>query len=123
MKEIPDDFKQRQLNDTRYICTKVKKYLGQLYARNADHQRVRVRVSKGVLTAALRKAWNLNTILSDDGIKNRADHRHHAIDAAVIAATSTRFMQSLSRLSAQAGKDGLASGIWNSAIQHRMNAP
>lgn len=90
-----DAFVERQLNDTRYICTEVKKYLQQTG--------VNVEISKGEATAALRHRWNLNRILSADGSseKNRADHRHHAIDAVVIALTSRSLFQELSMLSAQ----------------------
>ncbi len=97
-KEIDTDkFVERQLNDTRYICVEVKKYLQQIG--------VSVEISKGEATAALRHRWNLNRILSEDGSleKNRADHRHHAIDAIVIALTSRSLFQRLSRLSAQSG--------------------
>ena len=87
----------RQLNDTRYICVEVKKYLQQLG--------VGVEVSKGEATAALRHRWNLNRILARDGIieKNREDHRHHAVDAVVIALTSRALFQKLSSLSAKSG--------------------
>ncbi len=97
-KEIDTDkFVERQLNDTRYICVEVKKYLQQIG--------VNVEVSKGEATGALRHRWNLNRILARDGIieKNREDHRHHAIDAVVIALTSRALFQKLSRMSAQSG--------------------
>lgn len=97
-KEIKtDEFISRQLNDTRYICREVKGYLDQL---GAD-----VGITKGEATAALRHRWNLNRILAVDGLleKNRADHRHHAIDAVVIALTNRGLFQKLSRLSAQSG--------------------
>ena len=44
-------------------------------------------------------------MLSADGgnEKNRADHRHHAIDAIVIALTNRSLFHKLSRLSAQGG--------------------
>lgn len=95
-KEIDTDkFVERQLNDTRYICVEVKKYLQQIG--------VSIEISKGEATAALRHRWNLNGILSEDGLreKNRADHRHHAIDAIVIALISRNLFHKLSRLSAQ----------------------
>lgn len=97
-KEIEtDEFIERQLNDTRYICVEVKKYLQQIG--------VNVEVSKGEATAALRHRWGLSRILAEDGIieKNREDHRHHAIDAVVVALTSRSLFQKLSRLSAQSG--------------------
>ena len=39
----------------------------------------------GQLTAKLRSKWGLNELLSEDSSKNRADHRHHAVDAFVVA--------------------------------------
>lgn len=95
-KEIDmDKFIERQLNDTRYICVEVRDFLQQLGAP--------VEVSKGEATAKLRGRWKLNTLLSPDGSneKNRADHRHHAIDAVVIALTNRSLFHKLSRLSAQ----------------------
>ena len=49
----------------------------------------RVQVSAGRITAYLRDEWGLNAILADgdDDEKNREDHRHHAVDAVVIALT------------------------------------
>jgi hypothetical protein len=47
----------------------------------------------------LRRKWGLNNILPDHNFadpakgKNRKDHRHHAIDAAVIGATSRSLLQ------------------------------
>lgn len=90
-------FVERQLNDTRYICVEVKKYLQQLG--------VNVEVSKGEATAALRRRWGLNRILGEEGIneKNRKDHRHHAVDAVVVALTSRGLFHELSLLSAESG--------------------
>ncbi|MCX7020654.1 MAG: type II CRISPR RNA-guided endonuclease Cas9 [bacterium] len=81
----------RQLNDTRYISRQVHEYLRLLG--------VPVQCTRGQVTAELRYCWGLNTILSDDGSneKNRTDHRHHAIDAAVIALTTERHLQLLAR--------------------------
>ncbi len=95
MRDIPEDFASRQLNDTSYICTEVMKFVGRLG--------VSVEVSKGAATAALRRRWGLNSILAEDGEKTRADHRHHAVDALVIALTSRSLFQRLSRESATTG--------------------
>lgn len=90
-----DEFVSRQLNDTRYICREVKDFLLQLG--------IEVEISKGGTTAMLRGRWKLNTLLHPDSSneKNRADHRHHAIDAVVIALTNRSLFHKLSRLSAQ----------------------
>ncbi len=92
-----DEFVTRQLNDTRYICREVSNYLLGLGCR--------VQVSKGEATSALRHKWALNVILSPDGSgeKNRGDHRHHAIDAIVVALTTPSLFKQLSKLSAQTG--------------------
>ncbi len=96
-----DEFISRQLNDTRYICTEVKKYLQKLG--------VNVDVTKGGATAQLRRKWGIDNIFpvpenapqNTLGKKIRTDHRHHAIDAIVIALTTRSLFQKLSRNSAR----------------------
>ena len=88
MEAIPDDFTSRQLNDTRYASRLAAEYVGLLYGGRADAEhRQRVYVCTGGTTAFLRNEWKLNTILGDGGPKTRDDHRHHAVDALVIALT------------------------------------
>jgi len=102
-----DHFSQRQLNDTRYISKAVVGYLKTLYPVAQRTGERTVQSCRGGLTARLRYQWGLNRVLDDildksgnpitsltrDNIrvKSRADHRHHAIDAVVIA-LSTRSM-------------------------------
>ena len=89
-----DDFISRQLNETRYISREVSSYLKQLGST--------IQVSTGQTTAILRRAWNLNSVLAPDGAieKNRQDHRHHAIDAIVIALTRRSLFQMIAKMSA-----------------------
>jgi len=84
-----NEFINRQLVDTAYIARTVADYVRCL---GTD-----VVCSKGQLTAELRYRWGLNEILRDDGLnlKNREDHRHHAVDAIVIALTDRSRMQKL----------------------------
>ena len=84
-----DDFVNRQLTDTAYISRLVSQYLRCLGAT--------IVTPRGQMTADLRHFWGLNTILdvSGRGEKNRADHRHHAIDAIVIALTDRQRLQAL----------------------------
>ncbi len=90
MENLDDvDFVSQQLNETRYIARQTVTFLGQLG--------VNVQPVKGGTTALLRRAWALNGILSNDGEKTREDHRHHAIDALVVALTDRRAVQRLSR--------------------------
>lgn len=84
-----DDFIARQLNDTRYISVEVKNYLKQLGCE--------IRVCKGGTTAMLRHYWGLNDLLGASNKKERGDHRHHAIDAIVIALTTRGLYQRLVR--------------------------
>lgn len=87
-----DDFINSQLSDTAYISREVKDYVRVL---GSD-----VSVSKGQLTAWLRHRWGLNSLLGGDE-KNRTDHRHHAIDAAVTAAVSRRLYRQVVHLAEQ----------------------
>lgn len=86
-----EQFISRQLTDTAYITATVVEYLKALA--------IDVLGSKGQLTAEVRHQWGLNDVLRDDGlnVKNREDHRHHAIDAVVIALTNRSRLQSLAR--------------------------
>jgi len=83
-----DEFASRQLNDTRYASRLAMEYLGLLYGGLTDEDgNRRVEAGRGAVTALLRAGWDLNRILSRDGSKSRDDHRHHAVDAVVIALT------------------------------------
>ena len=102
-----DDFAARQLNDTRYITTLVVSYLSLLYPAEMRVGEKTIQTCRGGLTSELRRTWELNNLLSPlynadgnpvlsakldrDGnpLKSRDDHRHHAIDAVVVA-LSTR---------------------------------
>ena len=67
-----------------------------------------MQVSAGRITAYLRDEWGLNAILADgdEDEKNRADHRHHAVDAAVIALTNAATVELLSRSAELAAERG-----------------
>ncbi|CAM1362130.1 CRISPR-associated protein cas9/csn1, subtype II/nmemi [Tenacibaculum soleae] len=85
-----EDFISRQLNDTRYISKEAKNYLSKI-CKN-------VMVAPGQMTATLRHYWGLNTILNkEDDTKTRDDHRHHAIDALVMACATRSHLQELSK--------------------------
>jgi len=88
------DFLSRQLNETRYLSRLAKTYL---LRTGAD-----VWVTPGRLTSDLRWTWGLNSVLAGhnleeaaDPAKNRNDHRHHAIDAIVIALTDRGLLQAV----------------------------
>ncbi len=87
-KEIGDDFIARQLNDTAYISRQSKKLM--------EAMGFKVQITKGQATAELRHLWGLNTLISTNPSKNRGDHRHHAIDATVVAMTNVATLKKLS---------------------------
>ena len=87
--KFDDDFSTRQLNDTRYISKEAKNYLAQVCEK--------ITVSPGQMTSNLRHKWGLNSILNVDNEKTREDHRHHAIDALVMACGKVKYLQELSR--------------------------
>ncbi len=87
------NFLPRQLPETQYISRAALHYL---QAVCED-----VYVVPGRLTGLLRAKWGLNSILAgfredadeNRNTKNREDHRHHAIDAAVVGATTRGALQ------------------------------
>jgi CRISPR-associated endonuclease Csn1 len=104
-----DQFSSRQLNDTRYASKLAAEYIGVLFggrdlAQPEGAARRVVYTSPGGLTAILRRNWGLEEILrepepaktSDQKAKPRGDHRHHAIDAIVIALTTAGAVKALS---------------------------
>ncbi len=95
------DFLDRQLVDTQYLSRIAKIYLEAVCPLG-------VYVIPGRMTQMLRGKWGLNALLPDHNLpvntnkkKNRLDHRHHAIDAAVVGVTDRSLMQ---RISTAAGR-------------------
>ncbi|MPS49505.1 type II CRISPR RNA-guided endonuclease Cas9 [Methylobacillus sp.] len=82
-------FRERNLNDTRYICRFFKNYV-EKYLKLADCDKVkRCVVVNGSLTSLLRARWGL-------GAKKRdTNDRHHALDAAIVAASGHLTVQRL----------------------------
>ena len=90
------DFLSRALNDTAYLSRIAKEYLSLICAPN------KVRAIPGRMTAMLRGKFGLNGFLSGTAFKNRNDHRHHALDAAVIGITDQGLLQRFAKASASA---------------------
>ena len=98
------DFLDRQLNETQYLSRTARTYLAWLYDEQGEGGQ-RVRAIPGRMTALLRRAWGLEGMLrAADEIprKQRDDHRHHAIDAFVVANTTQGLLQ---RFAQAAGSD------------------
>ncbi len=93
-------FLARQLVDTAYLARVARQYLWHVCDPN------KVRIVPGKLTALLRRHWGLNRLLlgnkpdpeeqGEVATKSRDDHRHHAIDAFVVACTDLSMLQRVS---------------------------
>lgn len=88
-------FLARALNDTRHLSRVAREYLSLICPQGT-------RVIPGRMTAMLRAKFGLNDILGLNGEKNRNDHRHHAVDACVIAVTDQSMLQRFAQASASA---------------------
>lgn len=94
MEDVPEGWLARDLNDTAWIAKAALQYLACLL--DSPTQLLSM---KGAHTAKLREQWQLHGLLRNDGLdlKNRDDHRHHALDAAVIACCDHKTLQELAR--------------------------
>ncbi|MFV3075064.1 type II CRISPR RNA-guided endonuclease Cas9 [Niveispirillum fermenti] len=101
-------FIARHLVDTQYMSRLAREYLEALYPEKGEGSG-HVWVSPGRLTELIRRKLGLNELLPDHnfaGTKNRLDHRHHTIDAFVVAVTDRSLLQGISRASALEGGEG-----------------
>lgn len=127
--DIPDDFIERDLRETQYITKSAMKILSDAI-RN-------VYASSGMVTDFFRHAWAYDTILHDINLpkyedagltenveyethgqrhtahrikdwSKRKDHRHHALDALVVALTRQGYIQRLNTLNAVSKRDDLS---------------
>ena len=128
--DIPSDFLERQLRLTQYISRQAMAILQQGIRR--------VSASEGGVTTRLRSLWGYDDILhtlnldrydslgetervSREGetteklrIKDwskRKDHRHHAIDALVVASTRQGYIQRLNRVSSESEREAMSGEI------------
>ena len=128
--DIPSDFLERQLRLTQYISRQAMAILQQGIRR--------VSASEGGVTARLRSLWGYDDILhtlnldrydsmgetervSREGetteklrIKDwskRKDHRHHAIDALVVASTRQGYIQRLNRVSSESEREAMSGEV------------
>lgn len=118
--EIPDDFISRQMNETRFISREATKLLKGI-ARD-------VYSTSGMVTDFLRNQWGYNEVLKQlnwskyeaagkikdgkiEGWSKRDDHRHHAIDALVVACTRQSIIQRLNRLNSNQTREEMLDAI------------
>ena len=102
-------FLDRQLNETQYLSRTARTYLAHLYNEKAEGKQ-RVRAIPGRMTALLRRGWGLNGMLSESGEdqterKQRDDHRHHAIDAFIVANTTQGLLHRFARAAGSSWQD------------------
>ena len=92
--EIPEGFVNRDLNDTSWMAKAALHYLARLLPKKHH-----ILAIKGRHTATLRSQWELHGLLRDDALnlKNRDDHRHHALDAIVIALLDQNRLQQITK--------------------------
>ncbi len=139
MEDIPEQFIQRQLNDSRYISKFIKSLLSNIVREEGESEATskNIIVCTGGVTDRLKKDWGvndvwnkiilprflrLNEITNSDHFtttntnnkiipamplalqkgfnKKRIDHRHHAMDAIVIACANRNIVNYLSNESA-----------------------
>lgn len=145
--DIPEEFIQRQLNDSRYIAREIKSLLSNIVREEgeAEDTSKHLIVCTGGVTDRLKKDWGLNDVwnhlvapryerlnqltgtqlfghwemkaseggqgkrvfqtamplsLQQGYSKKRIDHRHHAMDALVIACASRSIVNLLSNINA-----------------------
>lgn len=83
-----DEFRERNLIDTQYIARFFKSFVEDNLQFSGDSQ-VPVLTVNGRATAYLRTAWQLQKVRAEGDL-------HHALDAAVIAATTRSMVQKVS---------------------------
>ena len=141
-KDLPEDFIERHLRLSQYISREAQGIL---------RKGIRlVSVSEGGVTAKLRHLWGYGNILqklnleryrsmgeteivtvehrdgerTDERIKDwskRKDHRHHAIDALVVACTRQSYIQRLNSVNAEADREEMDAFIKEQQQEHKLS--
>ncbi|MBN1192259.1 MAG: type II CRISPR RNA-guided endonuclease Cas9 [Coriobacteriia bacterium] len=88
-KRTSDEFRDRNLHDTQYIARFFKSFVEDNLQFSGDGKAPVITVN-GRATAYLRTAWQLQKVRAEGDL-------HHALDAAVIAATTRSMVQRVSR--------------------------
>jgi CRISPR-associated endonuclease Csn1 len=90
--EDEKSFKERNLQDTKYIASFLKNYIEDhlLFAPSNTGRKKRVSAVNGAVTSYMRKRWGISKVREDGDL-------HHAVDALVIACISDSLIQKVSR--------------------------
>jgi CRISPR-associated endonuclease Csn1 len=98
------DFRERNLNDTRYICRFFKNYVERYLKLADDSESNRCVVVSGQLTAFLRARWGLLKVREEND-------RHHALDASVVGACTHAMVKRLSDYARRKELQGVRDGF------------
>jgi CRISPR-associated endonuclease Csn1 len=117
------EFRERNLNDTRYICKFFKNYVERYLILADDSESKRCVVLSGQLTAFLRARWGLLKVRGESD-------RHHALDAVVVAACSHGMVKRLSDYARRKELESVREGfvdmetgeVVNPAMYHQLKA-
>lgn len=91
-KEEQDDWKARNLQDTKYICKYISNFIANKLQFKESESKRKVITINGKATAYLRAKWGL--------IKVRGDgDKHHALDATVVAVVTQRMVNEIANYS------------------------
>ncbi len=90
-KENEKDWKERALNDTKYISRLLYNLISDyLYLEPVSGKKKQVIAVNGRITSYLRKFWGLNKVRGDGD-------KHHALDAGVVACVSDGIIQKITK--------------------------
>ena len=133
--DIPEDFLERHMRLTQYISREAHSILA---------KGIRcVETSSGGITATLRRLWGYDTILKElnfeiyksrgetetilvDGVaterianwSKRNDHRHHALDALVVACSDRKYIRRLNHQNSEADSDSMHDELQETGGKH-----
>ncbi|NOS97176.1 MAG: type II CRISPR RNA-guided endonuclease Cas9 [Methylotenera sp.] len=83
------EFRERNLNDTRYIARFLQEFLKLNLQFAPSENKIKVQTRNGAVTSFLRAHWGLLKVRADGDL-------HHALDAAVVACTTQGFVKRVS---------------------------
>lgn len=141
--DIPEDFINRQLQETRYIARKAKQTLNKVCRE--------VNSTSGNITEKLRKLWGWEDVLMNIALpkfrkqglteeitiglnghsrskeiiphwSKRDDHRHHAIDALTVACTKQGFIQRLNTLNSEHTRNEILAEIKGKEYSQKLTS-
>jgi CRISPR-associated endonuclease Csn1 len=83
------EFRERNLNDTRYIARFLQEFLKLNLQFSPSDNKIKVQTRNGAVTSFLRAHWGLLKVRADGDL-------HHALDATVVACTTQAFVKRIS---------------------------